>query len=452
MKKFVLFTIIFLFFFAGMAGIAEAEGDTRCAVWSFETQTIHINSLIIPLYNDEGERVGEVYFWADFRLVSTPSGEEGLFFELCPKYGYSEQADDNCSAWNPETQTVHISSLLIGENRFWVDLVWKGDLGLFQLKNDGWGSCSLKDFGVAITAFNGYGNPLENISQVAPFSTIIMAGSDVGTDDPIKIAKDDIKKIIFARKNGCKGILCIPQIFFEAELDEDGNIIGVKLRNDYQLRWRLYANFISPYVKDIYAIYGPLDEPYWVAIQFGIGIGEMKNMINQAIKEIKQRFPDMLVIGVVAVTKEDLEQESVFGFPVPPNAAEEYGMPNFDIVGFDLYWAQFSLYNYDQNLQTFFEVWTGKYMKNLIEFLLPGQKIVLAPGTYCTANNLIPAEDFLAIANFIYDFARLNPKLVEIVVPFLWTWQEGSSSLGLRDLPPEVQKKWEDIGKKIKNN
>ena len=88
-------------------------------------------------------------------------------------------------------------------------------------------------------------------------------------------------------------------------------------------------------------------------------------------------------------------------------------------------------------------------METLEGFLLPGQKIVLIPGTFEFEGQKIPVEDFLSLARFYWDRARTDSNVVAIV-PFLWAWPgENSPNKGLKDFPPEVQNAWREIGRKI---
>jgi len=435
-KKFICayFSIVILLTMVAATGAKECNGNCAVLVSDNNSATIHLNSLY----------AGGNYYQANFRLAPNPPGEDGLFFELSD-YGYSEQADDNCSAWDPETQTIHISSLLIGETCYWADLFFRSDLELFQLVD--WCHHGLDIFGSAFTAVDGFGDWKENLDKVSGFSNLAMVASD--GNSVMEIALGDAQKIRATAAHGMKSLVVATNILFVADFDESGVLKNIRLRDDCRQRlaeYKFWFRICGVKPGDIWGFY-ILDEPYWAAIVTGMPIGEMRQMLNEAIAVLKEVFPASKTAGVIAVTKEDLEQESVFGFPVPPNAVEEYGMPNFDIVGFDLYWSQFHIYNYEQNLQTFFEVW-GMYMENLKKFLLPGQKIVLMPGTYI-GEIPITTEEFLALANFYYNAARTD-SLIEAIVLFLWTWPEESPNKGLRDLSPKVREAWREIGTKIK--
>ncbi|MCD6149667.1 hypothetical protein J7J13_02685 [bacterium] len=428
--------VIVLLTMVAAAGAKERNGNCAVLVSDNNSTTIHLDSLYA-----EGN-----YYEVNFRLAPNPPGEDGLFFELCPDYRYSEQADDNCSVWDPNTLTVHISSLLSGEVCYWADLLWREDLWLFQLTD--WCHHGLDIFGLAHNVIDGFGDWRENLKETSQFSNLAMIASD--GESVASIAFGDAQKIKKAAELGMKSLIVITNILFVTDFDESGTLKDVRLRDGYRQRlaeYKFWLHICGVKPGDIWGFY-ILDEPYWAAIVTGMPIGEMRQMLNEAIAVLKEVFPASKTAGVIAVTKEDLEQESVFGFPIPENAAEEYGMPNFDIVGFDLYWSQFHIYNYEQTLQAFFEVWK-MYMENLTEFLLPGQKIVLVPGTFYFSGSPISTGDFLDLAKFYWDTAKSDPRVVA-VVPFLWP--SSGDLIGLRDLSPKVREAWREIGTKIKNN
>ncbi|NCF75075.1 MAG: hypothetical protein GWO87_01130 [Xanthomonadaceae bacterium] len=435
MKKFVLFTIIFLFFFVGIAGIAEAERDTRCAAWLSDNSTIHIDSL----------HVGKEYFWADFRPVDSPEGKEGLFFELCPDYRYSEKVDDNCSAWDPETQTIHISSLLVGKVYYWIDLVWRKDLKLFQLTD--WCSHELEIFGYALNAVDGFGDWRENLAKTAKFSNFAMIASD-GTSVR-EIAAGDAEKISKALGLGMnRTMVVVTDVLFIGDFDESGVFTNVRLRSDYRERLQRYSSYLHLYRgKNPWAFY-VLDEPYLAAIVEGMSIGKMREMLNKAIAAIKEVFPNSKTANGIAVTRSDLEQENILGFPVPENAAEEYGFPKFDLIAVYCYWAQYKPGHPNDRLEDLKKVFQEKYLGNAKDNLLPGQKIILVPGTFHFLGQEISPEDYLDLANFYWNIAKTDPQVVGIV-PFLWPSSE--NLIGLKDLPKNVRDVWREMGKKIKN-
>ena len=441
MKKAIvsIFSLI-LFLTVISLPVSAAEYNGECAVWVPETQIIHINSLLIPSYNDEGERVGEVYFWADFRLVANPLGEEGLFFELCLDYGYSEQADDNCSAWDLETQTIHISSLLSGETCYWADLFFRSELGLFQFTD--WCHHGLKTFGPAFNGVVGFGNWQENLEETSQFSNLAMIASD--GNSVIGIAFRDAQKIKKATELGMKSLVVITGILFVADFDESGVLKDVRFRDNYHQRlaeYKFWLRIFGVKLEDIWGFY-VMDEPYSAAIIIGMPIEQMRRILNEAIATLKEVFPSSKTVNVIGITREDLEQGG--------NDWQEYAFPNFDIVGVYCYWTQYKIFYPESTLEDFKKEFHEKYMGNANQFLLPGQKIVLVPGTFGFTHSDMPTmEDFLKLAKFYGDTAKSDPRITA-VVPFLWP--SSGDLIGLRELSPKVPEAWREIGKKILGN
>ena len=399
--------------------VASATVRDCAATWDPETRTLHIPSLI----------VGEGCFWADLRLVE-------MGFELAD-YGPS-QVEDNCSAtWDPETRTLHIPSLIVGGGCFWADLRLEVEGSFFKLAD--WAQCGLKYFG---PAFNGGGNWQENLEKTSQFSNLAMVASN--GNSVADIAFHDAQKIKAARRWRMKCLVVITDILFLVE-KKDGVLRNIKLRSDCRQRMSDYVAYLKLFGcgEEICGWFYILDEPYWTAIQIKMPLSKMRHLLNKVILTVKEICPSSKTVGVIAITPQDIDN---LGGELGEGG---YSLPNFDLVGFDYYYTQAQ-----QTLAEFERIWQEKYMENLKRFLLPGQKIVLIPGTFEFEGQKIsvPVEDFLSLARFYWDRARTDSNVVAIV-PFLWTWPEKNSpNKGLKDLPPEIQNAWREIGRKILRN
>ncbi len=314
-------------------------------------------------------------------------------------------------------------------------LVIRPDLGDGVLQLTDWMHENLKYYGVAFTAVDGIGKEGGYIQEVSSFSNIVMIGSDT--------VSDDIAKIELAAGYGMESIVVVCDIFFEGIWDENGQLIDVVLRSDYTERWLEYVEEIYPFKDKILGFF-LFDEMYWVATQCGISFKKMRGMVEEAASAIKAQFPQTKVIGSIAITEGDLEQKFLYGFPIPEDAQEEYGIPEgYDWVAVYNYWAQC-----ETGGDEFFKTW-DKRMQSFEKYMHPHQDIILVPGTfYFSFQDSSIEDDLLQLANFYYDMAKTNSRIVAIV-PFLWPSFE--HLVGMKDMP-QLQKPWAKIGKKIINN
>ncbi|HHD92263.1 MAG TPA: hypothetical protein ENL06_01385 [Candidatus Portnoybacteria bacterium] len=416
----VCFSIIILL-------LTETVTIAAVAVWVPESQKIHISDL----------RVGNMDYWAD--LAYQP---DQLGFVL-PDWGNAEEITEQPAQWWGKSQSIYIPDLRVGEVDFWAQLIWHLEKGVFQLAD--WCQRGLEIFGPAFNAVDGFGDWRKNLEETSCFSNFAMIASD--SDGVKEIATHDAEKIKEALSLGMnRTMVVITNVLFTADFNPDGSLKNVRLRPDYKERIQRYSLYLHFYgSRNPWAFY-VLDEPYSAAIQIGMSIREMREMLNTAIVAIKKVFPDSKTANGIAITREDLEQENILGFPVPPNAVKEYGFPGFDIIAVYCYWPQYRVFYPGSTLEDSKKVFQEKYLGNAKDNLLSGQKIVIVPGTFEFPGQEISVEDYLDLANFYWCIARSNPKVVGIV-PFLWPTTEGL--VGLKNLPPEVQRAWEGIGRKI---
>jgi len=305
-------------------------------------------------------------------------------------------------------------------------------------------------FGPAYSGMNGFGDWESNIPWVAEFSNLIMIGQPLETTNPAEIAEKDTEEINLASQYDAKSLLVLFNVFFEAVYD-GSRLADILLRPDYVERWAKYAQIIEPQVKNIYGII-TVDEPFLNSLIIGKSIREMRKEINQVNFLIKKTFPSIRTVGIMHTTHANLAGQEFCGFAVPANAAEEFEYPAWDVIGFDFYYSS-NLGHYSANpeleLEEFKRAWLEKF-NSFNEFLIPGQEIILVPGVFYFRDARSPSvEEFLDLANFYYEVAKSNPK-VTVVLPFLWE-SVGNNLAGMRDLPIEILYRWQNIGRRVKN-
>ncbi|MCX6761490.1 MAG: hypothetical protein NTY33_01405 [Candidatus Moranbacteria bacterium] len=394
------------------------EEQNFSAAWIQEAGVFRIFSL----------QVGSDHFEADFSVSVGNSGE--IYFSLIS--AVASYYGTNYSSWDGEaicTPVVNLGSA----NSFWMKLKIVSNNGSSVFKLSDWYVNGPKNFGPAFP-----GGDLEKISIFSNVAMICGAGNTVQ-----EIAVADSEAIDLT---DMKALIVVSGIMFYAEYDWDGTLIGIHLYSDYKERLQYYASFIKQKDKIRYAYI--FDEPELRAFQCGISLKEMLDMVDLAIDAVNQVFPGVVTVGVMATTKEDLKNETVFGFTVSANAYAEYRIPKWGVVGIDVYPQQLFLYDGcgDCSMQDFFNVWS-RYMENLKNNMLSGQKILLVPGTYEADYSIsISTEDHLAQLDFFREKAQ--DSRVEIVMPFLWK-TTGSTSRGLSELPAEVLQGWEDFGREL---
>lgn len=402
-----------------------AEQDFSAA-WIPEAGVFRIFSL----------QVGSDNYGVDF-TVSVGSNGEIYFSPACAL----APSGTKYSSWDGETICTPVAN--IGGASCWMKLEIVPELstnGLAIFKLSDWYVNGKPVFGSAFNAVDGFGDWKKNLETTSEFSNVAMISSSGATVAEIGTA--DSKKIDVAIAKGMRPMIVLSSILFYAEFDESGRLTGVHLYENYRERLQEYALYIRNKggVRYLYV----LDEYDWFAIQCGMSPREMIAMVNEAIAAAKVVFPTALTVGVAATTANDLKKTSIFGFPVSASWYAEYGFPNFDLIGFGVYWTQFSMYGAGSSMDDFFSLW-NEYMKNINKFILPGQKILLVPGTYEQAGVPIPNEEHLAQLNF-YREVVTNPR-VGAIVTFLWSSTD--TMVGLQNLPSEVLTGWKNFGKEI---
>ncbi len=405
----------FLFFVAiSFFNITLSHGEEYSATYSggnfkifnLNVAGIHVEAVFSVSIGNEGE----ILF--SLKQVNAPSGMKE-----------SSYGEDN---------VITIPTVNLGkEKTYCLKLQYKPEIStvmtVFVLSD--WFVNEQSVFGVAFNATDGFGNWKENLQETSEFSKIAMIMSN--GNNPTEIAIADSKKIDRATELGMKPLVVLSSIFFNE---------NYSLYEDYEERFQTYIKKI----KNKNVIWGTylIDEYDWIAIQHGYSPKKMRTMVNKAIALVKNVLPTVLTIGVAATVADDLKKETLLGFPISADWYAEYGFPNFDLIGFDLYWTQFPLCGYaDNSLDNFFKTWE-KYAENLKDFLHPGQKTVLIPGTYETADSPISVEEHLRLFSF-YKNKQLTDPRVGAVICFLWPSTSGM--IGLRDLSTKKKEIWENF-------
>jgi hypothetical protein len=208
-----------------------------------------------------------------------------------------------------------------------------------------------------------------------------------------------------AKARGIKPIVWVSRVVWLWELVGD----GLKLRSDFQSLWDTYAQYIAPYIDDIYAFY-PADEPYWAA---KLSTAD-QNALNSAIKA---SFPNKPIMTTFA--RPTIEGQN---FIVPST---------YDYVGYDNYYGEsFASDEY--------------YYQVLKSKLSPGQKIFLIGDGFANDHTASQAEQELK-ANKIqlaYQLATTPGEPIVGILSFVWDsysdnwpYPGGTPYLGIRDMP-----------------
>lgn len=293
----------------------------------------------------------------------------------------------------------------------------------FGCNDDGNGNENILYFGSLGTAIDGLGSG-NYIYELSDSSNIATIGSE-RSDTDVNV-EGDIDKLLEARYHGIeKSVLFLDHLFFKIE---PGNI---ELRTDYEERWAQYSAYIAPYIADVEVIY-PLDEPYWnccYCYQDDMTLKETKDILETVAALVKETFPNIKV-------------GSCFGYPVLDGEIE---LPrNYDIVGFDFYYA---VQPEPRDIEQFFNDYNS-YLDILKNQMLPHQKLLIVPGGFHPENRYVSESELKRVADFYYDLAR-NDLAVNYMIVFLYPSVPGTL-VGLEDLP-QLKLKYQEIGSEIKN-
>jgi hypothetical protein len=395
--------IAVVIFFSGPRCYAEISallvGNNNFKIFNLDVRGNHVEANFEVYFGNDGEIL--------FSLVST-----------------SFPVGNLTSFWNDEKKTITTPNANLGvEKTYSMKLEYEPLLNTERMtfKLVDWFLNDNSVFGVAFNAMDGFGNWKENLLETSKFSKIAMIQST--GNNPTEIATADSEKVDRAIELGMKPLLVLTNIFFDK---------NCSLYENYE---KLFEKYIKN-IKNITSIWGVyvIDEYDWVAIQHGYGPQKMRDMVNSAIKVIKSVLPNVLTIGVAATTVDDLRKKTVLGFPISAGWAAEYGLPNFDLIGFDLYYSQ--AYS---SMDNFFKTW-DYYEENIKKFLLPGQREVIIPGTFSMNGETISTEKYLEQITF-YKKKSTDPR-VGAIICFLWPSVPKEGIVGLCDLPMAVRESW----------
>ncbi|MBW2700934.1 MAG: hypothetical protein JRF33_08950 [Deltaproteobacteria bacterium] len=208
-----------------------------------------------------------------------------------------------------------------------------------------------------------------------------------------------------AKERGMKPIVWLATILQLWDFGEHSSY----LKSNYLEIWNDYAQYLAPYIDDIYGFY-PADEPFWAA-QIS---AEDQNTLNLAIKA---SFPDKPILTTFA--RPTIEAS---GFIVPST---------YDYVGYDNYYG--SSFESDR---TYYEVLKSK--------LSPGQKIFLIGDAFAASTSITQAGQELKASKIYlaYELATTPGEPVVGILSYVWdsfsvNWPGTGPPyyLGLRDMP-----------------
>lgn len=266
-----------------------------------------------------------------------------------------------------------------------------------------------------------------------------------------KIAEGDIAELKRAKTYRIQCIVAANNIFIEETYDKNGNLVGIRLRDDYTNRWKIYAAKIKAAgIEDcIFGFFG-IDEPYLKAMICGKSFKKMRAMITELAFQVKSLFPEKRTVESFCITGVELSQPSFNGYPFPDDAKTYYGIPeNIDVVGIYNYWASYKIHNPEFDFSDFVRSWS-EYLVSLEKHLKSHQKVILVPGTFLFFQNSPNEEDVLIhLASEYYNFAKRKKEVIAIM-PFLWTSIppviKGMASM------PDLWNVWKKIGNEIIND
>lgn len=213
--------------------------------------------------------------------------------------------------------------------------------------------------------------------------------------------------------NGLKMIVDVGRIFFIAR---DGETTA-EMSPNYLADWAAAAKVLRPYENSIYA-FSPIDEPYRMAKKKNISWSSMRNTLETIANSINAEFPNTKLL--LNFTGENI-QSSQFISP-----------QKYDLIGFDHYFGKRFPVNIAQDLMS-------KTYSNQKLFLIPR---AIQGGQYVSNSN----EELKQRQRVAYDIAAENERFVGFF-PFLW--QSAAPYTGARELPGNMSKQLNRMGREI---
>ena len=270
-------------------------------------------------------------------------------------------------------------------------------------------------------------------------------------ENPAKTAEGDITKLKEARRHRIQCIVSVNNIFIEEIYGKDGNLVGIRLSDDYVNQWEIYAAKIkAAEIEDcIFGFFG-LDEPYLKALICGKPFKEMRAIITEIAFQVKRLFPEKRTVGTFRIGEVELSQPGFNGYPFPDDAKTYYGIPeNIDVVAIYNYWVDNKLHNPELDFSDFIRSWS-EHLVSFSKHLKSHQKIILVPGTFLFLHNSPEEEKMLIqLASDYYNFAKRKKEVIAIM-PFLWPSMP-SLWKGMESMP-DLWNVWKKIGSEIIND